>query len=149
MITINNQVYDGIIDKPMLDDILKHYGVKGMKWRKRKAKNLVDKGYPSAESNKSYNLNLKTMQLTDDHYAKANKATDKSKPLLTKSEKLRKLRKKRKNLVNKGYPSSKGSKNNNVATSPYARYVNGIDLGPDVRENSLIAGKSRAKKRKK
>lgn len=138
--------YDYVIDKPSLDEALQHYGVKGMKWRKRKAKNLVDKGYPSAESNKSYNLNLKTMQLTDDHYAKANKATDKSKPSLTKSGK---LRTKRKNLVNKGYPSSKGSKNNNIATSPYVRYVNGVDLGPDVRENSLIAGRGRAKKRKK
>lgn len=84
--------YDGVINKPALDEALEHYGVKGMKWRKRKAKNLVDKGYPSAESNKSYNLNLKTMQLTDDHYAKANKATDKSKPL-TRAEKLRKKKK--------------------------------------------------------
>ena len=50
-------MYDGVINKPDLDEALEHYGVKGMKWRKRKAKNLVDKGYPSAESNKSYNLN--------------------------------------------------------------------------------------------
>ena len=88
-------MYDGVINKPDLDEALEHYGVKGMKWRRRK--NLVDKGYPSAESNKSYNLNLKTMQLTDDHYAKANKATDKSKPL-TRAEK---LRKKKKNLKKK------------------------------------------------
>lgn len=29
--------YDGVILKPTLDEALEHYGVKGMKWKKRKA----------------------------------------------------------------------------------------------------------------
>ena len=34
-----NTKYDGIINKPDIDDIfIAHYGVKGMKWRRRKAK---------------------------------------------------------------------------------------------------------------
>lgn len=32
MITIEGQVYDGVNDKPPLDDALMHYGVLGMKW---------------------------------------------------------------------------------------------------------------------
>lgn len=32
MITIEGQVYDGVMDKPPLDDALMHYGVLGMKW---------------------------------------------------------------------------------------------------------------------
>lgn len=35
MININGQIYDGVMIKPELDDALEHYGVKGMKWRKR------------------------------------------------------------------------------------------------------------------
>ena len=38
MITIKQNSYDGIVIKPELDDALEHYGVKGMKWKKRKAK---------------------------------------------------------------------------------------------------------------
>lgn len=34
--------YDGVILKPTLDEALEHYGVKGMKWRKRKKNNLHD-----------------------------------------------------------------------------------------------------------
>ena len=35
-------IYDGIITKPPLDeDTLAHYGVKGMKWKVRKAKNKI------------------------------------------------------------------------------------------------------------
>lgn len=26
--------YDGVINKPSLDEALEHYGVKGMKWKK-------------------------------------------------------------------------------------------------------------------
>lgn len=33
MIIIGNQVYDGVSMKPPIDDVLEHYGVKGMKWR--------------------------------------------------------------------------------------------------------------------
>ena len=35
---IHGQFYDGIVGKPDIDDALEHYGVKGMKWRKVKAK---------------------------------------------------------------------------------------------------------------
>lgn len=37
MIEINEQVYDGVIIKPDLDDLLEHHGVKGQKWGIRKA----------------------------------------------------------------------------------------------------------------
>ena len=37
MIKINNEIYDGVIMKPKLDNALEHYGVKGMKWKKHKA----------------------------------------------------------------------------------------------------------------
>ena len=46
MITVDGQTYDGIVIKPELDDALEHYGVKGMKWKKRKAKlkgKIIDK----------------------------------------------------------------------------------------------------------
>ena len=33
---IHGQFYDGIVGKPDLDDALEHYGVKGMKWRRRR-----------------------------------------------------------------------------------------------------------------
>ena len=36
MIKINNEVYDGVIMKPELDNALEHYGIKGMKWKKHK-----------------------------------------------------------------------------------------------------------------
>lgn len=45
MIYIDDNVYDGIIMKPDLDDALEHYGKKGMKWRKHL------KGALSAASN--------------------------------------------------------------------------------------------------
>ncbi len=35
---IHGQFYDGIVGKPDLDDALEHYGIKGMKWHKVKAK---------------------------------------------------------------------------------------------------------------
>ena len=38
MITYNGNSFDGITSKPSLDDCIEHYGVKGMKWRKVKAK---------------------------------------------------------------------------------------------------------------
>lgn len=31
-------MYDGVINKPSLDEALEHYGVKGMKWDKKKRK---------------------------------------------------------------------------------------------------------------
>ena len=35
---IQNQYYDGVTSKPDLDDCLEHFGIKGMKWRRRKGK---------------------------------------------------------------------------------------------------------------
>ena len=37
MITVNGKVYDGVVIKPDLDDLLEHHGVKGQKWGIRKA----------------------------------------------------------------------------------------------------------------
>lgn len=37
MITVNGQVYDGVMIKPDIDDLLEHHGVKGQKWGIRKA----------------------------------------------------------------------------------------------------------------
>lgn len=37
MIYIDDEVYDGVVIKPDLDNALEHYGVKGMKWRKERA----------------------------------------------------------------------------------------------------------------
>lgn len=34
--TIDNEFYDGIVGKPDIDELLKHYGVMGMKWGVRK-----------------------------------------------------------------------------------------------------------------
>lgn len=36
MITVKGQVYDGVIIKPELDNLLKHYGIKGMEWGQHK-----------------------------------------------------------------------------------------------------------------
>ena len=33
-------IYDGVITKPELDEALEHFGVKGMKWKKRKGKSI-------------------------------------------------------------------------------------------------------------
>ena len=46
MITVNGKVYDGVMMKPDLDDVLEHHGVKGMKWgfRKQKAKAVNSNG---------------------------------------------------------------------------------------------------------
>jgi len=43
MITVNGKVYDGVAVKPDLDEALEHYGVKGMKWRRRKGKSFINK----------------------------------------------------------------------------------------------------------
>ena len=84
-------MYDYVIKKPNIDEALEHYGVKGMKWKKRK-KNLTDKGYNSAESEKKYTLNLRTKELSDDNYANANKATSKNlwKSLIKRRKKYKK-----------------------------------------------------------
>ena len=34
--TIDNEFYDGVVGKPDIDELLKHYGVMGMKWGVRK-----------------------------------------------------------------------------------------------------------------
>lgn len=57
--------YDGVITKPSLDDALKHYGVKGMKWKKHKNKDLKDRGYESAEGRKKLYLDLDKKMLYD------------------------------------------------------------------------------------
>lgn len=36
MISVKGKMYDGVAIKPTLDEAFEHYGVKGMKWRKRK-----------------------------------------------------------------------------------------------------------------
>lgn len=35
-------IYDYVITKPNLDDALEHFGVKGMKWKKRKGRKKED-----------------------------------------------------------------------------------------------------------
>ena len=43
--------YDGIIEKPSVDDlIIEHYGVKGMKWRRRKGGNKKVKSLEDANA---------------------------------------------------------------------------------------------------
>lgn len=44
MITVKGQVYDGVMIKPDIDDLLEHHGVKGMKWGVRR-RQLIKNGY--------------------------------------------------------------------------------------------------------
>ena len=44
--------YDGVINKPDLDEALEHYGIKGMKWRK-KLKGLINKNKGKEPDNTS------------------------------------------------------------------------------------------------
>ena len=136
--------YDGVILKPSLDEALEHYGVKGMKWKKRKAKNLVDKGYPSAESSKSYNLNLKTMQLTDDNYAKTNASTFKDVRNRKLGTSKKKIKSHLRNLRMRGYNQARGKQ----ASS--RTYSNGVMVADtDEIRRGIEAGRKRTAKKKK
>ena len=70
---------------------LKHYGVKGMKWRKHKNKDLKDRGYESAEGQKEYYLDLDKKLLTQRYVNEAtgNLQKARKKAKLRSSEKAR------------------------------------------------------------
>lgn len=67
--------YDYIITKPPLDeDTLAHYGIKGMKWRKRKTKKKISSIKKNKNNGKMYSINGKLV--SEEEWNENQKAND-------------------------------------------------------------------------
>lgn len=87
MITVNGQVYDGIMIKPELDDLLEHHGVKGQKWGIRKQRptlGLARRRVRTVSSKVNYATEGKKY---DKYYNKASRQKDRANELWKEADK--------------------------------------------------------------